>query len=280
MPPRSGFDAMARLGYVARGIVYAVVGGFALVAALAGERAQGTKGALQKLLTHPAGLVLLCVLALGLVCFAAWRLAQCFLDVDHEGRSASAIARRAFYGANALFYVGLAIWAVSLMFQSWHRPDNDQEVRDWTAWLLSQPLGPWLLIALGIAIAAAGVAVALKGLTGSFERRLEIPARTRRWLLPVGRFGHLARAVVFVIIGGFLIAAAVNYDPREALGLGGSLRLLQQQPYGWALLAVTAAGILAFAAYQVVEAAYRRVSAPAVRQFGMRTGLAPLGAGD
>ena len=273
MHRRSGLEIMARLGYVARGLVYMIVGGFALLAALGGERASGTKGALAKLLAQPLGTTLLCGVALGLLCFAAWRLAQCFLDADHDGRSATAIARRAFYGANALFYAGLAGWAASLAFAWSGGPDNDQEVRDWTAWLMAQPLGRVAVGVLGAAIAAAGVAVATKGITGSFARRLELKAETRRWLLPLGRFGHLARAAVFVIIGGFLITAAARYDAGEALGLGGSLRVLQQQPYGSLLLAVTAAGLLAFGAYQIVEAAYRRVSAPTVRELGRQASL-------
>src|SRR4051812_34573734 len=105
MHRRPGFEIIARLGYVARGLVHVVVGGFAVLAASAGERAVGTKGALQKLLTQPLGTALLCVVALGLLCFAAWRLAQCFLDADHNGRGVSAIARRSFYGVNALFYI-------------------------------------------------------------------------------------------------------------------------------------------------------------------------------
>jgi hypothetical protein len=67
---------------------------------------------------------------------------------------------------------------------------------------------------------------------------------------------------------GFETIARLGYAPREALGLGGSLRLLQQQPYGWILLAITAAGLMAFGVYQLAEAAYRQVEAPALRQAG------------
>jgi Domain of Unknown Function (DUF1206) len=78
MHRRSGFEIIARLGYVARGLVHVVVGGFAVLAAIAGERAVGTKGALQKLLTQPLGTALLCVVTLG--SFAsqrgAWRSAS------------------------------------------------------------------------------------------------------------------------------------------------------------------------------------------------------------
>src|SRR5215204_2695526 len=84
----------------------------------------------------------------------------------------------------------------------------------------------------------------------------------RRWLLPIDRYGHLARATVFAIIGGFLLMAAVRYDAREALGLGGSLRALQQS--GRVLLAVTAAGLLAFGAINLS----RRLTGASVRPQG------------
>src|SRR5262245_61789155 len=178
---------MARAGYVARGLVYVILGGFALLAALGGERAPGTKGALQKLIAQPLGTSLLCAVALGPLCFAVWRLAQSILDADHDGSSAMAIARRAFYGANALFYVALAGWAASLALARSRGPYNGREVRDWTAWLMAQPLGRVAVGALGAAIAAAGVAVAAKAFSGGFARRLELEAQTQAWLLPLGR---------------------------------------------------------------------------------------------
>ena len=105
-------------------------------------------------------------------------------------------------------------------------------MRDWTAGLLAQPLGRSLVIAVGVAIGAFGVVVAINWSHRELRAAARTNTETRRWLLPIGRFGHLARAVVFVIIGGFLLAAAVHYDPHEALGLGGSLRILRRQPYG------------------------------------------------
>src|SRR5215211_994715 len=62
--------------------------------------------------------------------------------------------------------------------------------------------------------------------------------------------------------GGFLLTAAVRYDAREALGLGGSLRALQQS--GRVLLAVTAAGLLALGAINLS----RRLTGASVRPQG------------
>lgn len=74
----------------------------------------------------------------------------------------------------------------------------------------------------------------------------------------VTRAGYAARGVN--IVSGFFIVAALQHDPSEARGLSGALRSLQQQPFGDLLLAVVAFGLLAFAAYSLLESVYRRVS--------------------
>jgi hypothetical protein len=42
----------------------------------------------------------------------------------------------------------------------------------------------------------------------------------------------------------------------------GALGVIQRQPYGSALLGITAAGLLAFGLYGIAEAVYRRISPP------------------
>ena len=80
---------------------------------------------------------------------------------------------------------------------------------------------------------------------------------------PICRFGLIARGVVFLIIGGFLIVAAWRFSSGDVVGLQGALQTLQQQPYGWILLAVVALGLCAFGIYSLIEARYRRIDAPA-----------------
>ena len=75
----------------------------------------------------------------------------------------------------------------------------------------------------------------------------------------LGVFGHLARMVVFTLIGYFLLRAAIDYDPDKAVGLDGALNKLVQASYGPILLGIVAAGLLGFAAYSVVDARYRKV---------------------
>ena len=68
--------------------------------------------------------------------------------------------------------------------------------------------------------------------------------------------------MVFVLIGGFLILAAVHSSSAEAKGLGGALQVLRAQPYGWVLLALTAAGLFAFGLFGLVQARYRHIDPP------------------
>jgi hypothetical protein len=98
-----------RIGYVARGIVFLIIGGFALSAAGGFDaRPQGPRDALELLFQKPLGGYLLWGLALGLMCFAVWRLLQAILDADRHGNSLYGLMRRGVLLCSGLFYVALA----------------------------------------------------------------------------------------------------------------------------------------------------------------------------
>jgi Domain of Unknown Function (DUF1206) len=76
----------------------------------------------------------------------------------------------------------------------------------------------------------------------------------------------MARGVVFVIVGVFLIHAAVDANPREARGLGGALRVLQAQPFGRVLFAITALGLFAFGMFRCMMAYYRHIDPSSIER--------------
>jgi hypothetical protein len=256
-------NRLGQAGYAARGVVYLIIGGFALLAALgSGERAKDSKGALQAVLSAPLGSVLLALVAIGLLCFAVWRVFQSFFDADGLGRSREGLGRRIAYGFASLVYAGLAVAAGRLVGGSGgSRGDGDRSAQDWTATLLSEPFGRWLVAAVGLGFAVGGIAVGVRGWRGDVDRGL---AGAPGWVVPMGRFGFIARGVVFLLVGGFLLMAAWHADAREARGLGGALQALQGTPHGWVLLAATALGLFAFGAFEVVSALYRRIEGPSV----------------
>ena len=262
--------ALARMGYAARGVIYVIVGGLAALAAWGGGQTAGggqatdSKGALLELLGAPFGKLLLALIAVGLLCYAAWRVAQAGFDADRHGTDAKGLAIRIGLGVSAVIHVGLAVFALSLItgWGSGGQSSGDESSREWTAWLMSQPYGRWLVAAVGLAVVGAGLAHLVKAYKASFVARFDMNPDERRIIVPVSRFGLTARGVVFIIIGGFFLLAAIQQDPNEARGLSGALRALQDQPYGWLLLAVVAVGLVMFGAYSLIEARYRRIQVP------------------
>ena len=87
-------------------------------------------------------------------------------------------------------------------------------------------------------------------------------SRTERtWGSRAGVVGHVARGVVFGLIGIFVTKAATDYDAQDAIGFDGALRKLAEAAYGPWLLGVTAAGLVAYGVFCLVDARYRDVSA-------------------
>jgi len=260
MRTQSGpYEAFARTGYVARGIVYLTVGIIALSVVFGVRgRAQSFTEALSDWSAHPSGRILVLTIAAGLGCLALWRLAQGFLDADRLGSSFQALRRRLVYAVSSLVYLGVAIGATRIAFGG-GSPSSPQS---WAAWILSWPMGSSLL-----AVAGTGfLAVAIGGIVRAFrfpaEKRLDVERETSAWVVPIGRAGSAARAVVFGIIGYFLVASAYRNDIRQVRDMGGALNTLLAQDYGIYLYFTVAMGLLGFGVFGLFEALFRHVEPP------------------
>ncbi|WP_198004904.1 DUF1206 domain-containing protein [Rubrobacter xylanophilus] len=254
-------EGLARFGYAAEGVVYAVMGGLALgVATGTGGRTAGQQGVFALIAAQPLGRPMLGLVAAGFVGYALWRLVQAAADADGEGRDARGLARRAGYAFSALAYSALALGAGRSALGS---GGGGRSARDWTAWLLAEPFGQALAVAAGLAILGFGSYEVYQAYRAEFARYLrlgEIGGRAGRWVVRLGRFGVAARGVVFGLVGGFLVLAAVQHDPEEARGLGGALHALIRQPFGPWLLGVVALGLAAYGLLMVLVARYRSIS--------------------
>lgn len=261
--PDVGLEHFARAGLAARGLVYVMVGGLAVLAAIgSGGGVGGGGSALRTLLNEPLGVLPLGLIGLGLVCFSAWRLVNAALDADGHGTSPKGLGTRAVHALSGVVNGGLALTAFGLAVGAGSGGGDDAAARDWTAWLLAQPFGRWLVAAVGLGVIGAGAFHLFKAWKGDMLKRLSVPADKRSAALALGRIGYAARGVVFGVIGVFLIVAALHADSSEAKGLGGALSALRQQPFGWALLALVAAGLAAFGAFGIAQARWRRIDAP------------------
>ncbi len=265
---RGWYAAIARGGLVAKGASYGLVGVLALGLAIGeGGKATSRQGALHTLAQNAFGKVVLILLAIGFAAYALWRLIEAVVereDEDGAEGAAKAWGKRAAYVGRGIVYAALTYSTVKILLGAGGGQGGNGKTRQTTAAVLSWPAGTWLVGAAGLVVVGVGLWNAYRGLSRSFadswrEGRLHGAART--WGCRVGVVGHLARGLVFVLIGIFAVKAAVTYDPKEAIGLDGALQKLAASGYGPYLLGLTAAGLVCYGVYCLVDARYRDVSA-------------------
>jgi hypothetical protein len=158
-----------------------------------------------------------------------------------------------------VLYVGLAALSVSLIAGG---DAGGSEEDTATSRVLDLPLGRWIVAAVGLAIVGAGTWNGYRAVTGKFRDDLKTRRMSKaedRWYTAIGVFGHLARAVVFALVGIFLLRASYQYDPEEAIGLDGALAKLAREAFGPLLLGTVAFGLLAYGLFCFVQARYRDV---------------------
>jgi hypothetical protein len=252
---------LARLGHAAKGIVYIVIGYLAFRAAFgASGQTTNSQGALQKIAEQPFGKLLLFIVGIGFIGYALWRFVQAGLDTENKGSEVKGIFQRIAYMLSGLAYGGLALTAFKIVLNVKDKSGNSQQ--DWTARLLSQPFGQWLVGIVGLIVIGMGLNAFYKAFTAKFCEHLntaEMSKTENSWATFVGRAGYTARGVVLSIIGWFFIQAARHANPKESRGLDQALDTLASQPNGRLLLGIVAVGLIAYGIYALAEARYRRM---------------------
>lgn len=255
-------DTFARFGYAAKGAVYAVVGVLAAQVAFGtGGSTTGTRGAVREIASGPFGQILLGLTALGLTCYAIWRLVLATLDLKSEGRDVEGLTKRVGYAVSGFVNLGLAFFAAQILIGSGGGGGSSKT--ELTARLMSQPFGLWLVGLVGAIVIGVGLYHVYRAVNATFMKHYmvsDMDRETRKWAKRIGQWGLSARSVVFVLIGSFLIRAALQADPSETRGLGGALESLLGQPYGPWLLGFVALGLVAYAVYCFSFTRYRRFS--------------------
>ena len=254
------FEKLARAGFAARGVVYALIGGLAVLAAFgSGGGTTGSSGALATLADSGWGKALLVLLAIGLFGYGVWRLTAAGLDLENQGSDKEGLAKRIAHAASGLFHFGLSIYEVVLIFGAAGAGSGGADSA--TAKVMGMPGGVWLVGLLGVAFLAAAISQAKKAVREEYKARIRIPAG-QTWMDPAVKSGILARAVIFAIIGAFLIYAAITANPDEARGVGEALDWLRGQAWGGVLLGLIGLGLLGFALYSFLQARYRVIPSP------------------
>jgi hypothetical protein len=243
------FRWLVRLGFAARGLVYLLIGYLALTA----TREVGPEGAFDLMQDAPLGPPILYLAVLGLVAYALFRFASLLFDIENHGSAAKGILHRLGHGASAIAHLALA-WTAFKFARGEEQAASGGAAHEAAGTLLSFPFGPLVLGVAGLGFAAAAVLQAKSAVSAGFTRHIaaDAPAIVK----PLGRAGHAARAVVFLIIGWSLVKSAWFSDTDEVKSLGEAVGSLADNG---TLYTLVAAGLLLFGLFSLLLARYRIV---------------------
>jgi Domain of Unknown Function (DUF1206) len=256
----TAFELLSRAGFVARAVVYAIIGVLALKLALGhGGKLTNQEGALHTVAHQPFGHLLLTLLALGLGGYSLWRFVRAAIGHGPEG-SDSGFERLAAL-ASGIAYGAICVLAVEILLGAGGGGGSTTPKKA-AAGILAWPAGTWIVGTAGVVMIGVALYQGYRGVTRKFlddSKVEEMGPRMKEWISRVGTVGHLARMVVFGLVGVFLLKAAIDYRPSKAVGLDGALAKIVHRSYGPLLLGLVAAGLIAFALYSLSDARYRKI---------------------
>jgi Domain of Unknown Function (DUF1206) len=252
------FEVLSRIGFVARGAVYGIIGLLALDLALGyGGKITNQQGAFRTIEQQPFGHFLLVLVAVGLGGYSLWRLVRAALGHGPEGAD-SGLERVGAVGSGIAYGIMCAIAVQLLLSSGTSSAGAKKTTRDVFAW----PAGRWLVGIAGAVFVCVGIYQLVRGVTQGFlddSKTEQMRPAVRRSFALFGTVGHVARAIVFGLIGIFLVQAAIDYKANKAIGVDGALAKLYAQSYGPWLLGAVSAGLIAFGLFSIAEARYRRI---------------------
>ncbi|MEO1093457.1 MAG: DUF1206 domain-containing protein [Cyanobacteria bacterium J06638_28] len=251
-----------RAGYGAKGILYGLIGLFALVNAVtntSSDSTAGSEGVLIALADRAIGNVLLGLIGTGLLGYVLWRLVQACLDPENaKETSFLRMMQRCGYATSGFTYLGIAYTAGKLAIGL--TVEHDDTLEDIASVLFEQDVGPWLFLMIGLGVVGVGLTYLYGAASGSYisDFRSELPQVIKRAARFIGRIGIAARGAGFILIGLHLLRSAYLVEDDPAGGLGKVLVQLDRQPGGDGWLLAIAFGFIAYAIYMIVAAVYRR----------------------
>lgn len=255
---------LARAGYTAKGVVYATVGILAGATTLTvgdGE-VGGTRNAIQEIASQPWGSFLLVVLIFGLAGYVIWRFFQGIQDTENKGGGFSGWAQRLGFLMSGTVYLSLLLYALSLASWLPGSPESggDGTKEDMFGYVMSLEYGGLAIVCLGTALIGVGAYQGYRSGSVNFKESWNIGSvgkSAESILTRVAQGGIAARAITLTVTGWMIAKSGLTFESGAEAGLGESLAVLREQPYGeWILLGVSA-GLCLYGAYCFINARYR-----------------------
>lgn len=250
---------IARTGLVAKGIIYGITGILTFLAAvnMGGQKA-GKLKVLDFLEKQTFGNVLLIILGLGLLCYAAWRIIQAIKDPENIGSQKKGKLKRTAYFISGLIYLGISVYAFLSVLGSSSGSNGSAK----SSSFLATDIGLLVLGIVGVIIIGVGIYQFTRITKDKFEKKFNQKAlseeKRRKILYNSAYLGLASRGVLFLIIGFFAVKAAFSANPQEIKTTTDAFSFLESSSYGVWLLGIVAIGLVAYSIYTFMLAKYRR----------------------
>jgi Domain of Unknown Function (DUF1206) len=268
-----GVVKIGRAGWCAKGVVYLIAGCLALsVAAKAsawsdttsvtGNQEASPTGAIKTVAGSGGGTVLLWLLAIGMLLYAAWRVVSALLP---GGTDAKALVHRIGYAVSAVIYTTFALSAIALARHAPEVQDGNKKVTDISASIMEHSAGRLVLGAVGVIVIAVGLYRISKGVTMDVNDELDLSGMSSArvtWTQRLGAIGEVGRGIGIGLVGFFMLRSALTYDANEATGLDGALRRLATESWGVVVVVVVGIGFAAYGIFCLATFTHRRLQAP------------------
>lgn len=260
MKQTSWIESMARAGLVSKGIVYCLLGTLAFMAAfeISGQRDDQAdkKGVVKFVQQSIGGNVLLGLIALGLICYSAWRLIEAFRK--KSGPNQHSIGKKIRYVFSGLVYLSFAVYSIRLLVGEKDSKGGDS-TRETVATLLDKPFGQWMVGVFALIIAGVGIYQAYYAIAGKYKkhvRQLNRGSKSSQLLLRSGKIGYIARGIVWLVIAWLIFKSAIHSNSQEAGGTGNAFRWVESSPLGSYLLGALALGLICYGVFNFIRARY------------------------
>jgi hypothetical protein len=256
------FSRLARSGIAARAVIYVLLAFMTADIAVTHHSPSSPSGtgALSEVAKQPAGRPLIALMAVGLLGYAAWRLAQALSG----GKGPASVLQRAGWASIGGLYLTLCWRAAELAVNPGPVAGGgaSQHPQPLVAAVLRWPGGPGWVGLGGAALAVGGVALLVWGCVHDYSKALDthrLGGAKYQVARATGIAGEAVRGALVALVAVYLLEAAVKDDPSQAKSLGGALYSFDRLTGATALLLLATAGLVCFAIYSVFEVKYRQL---------------------
>lgn len=252
----------ARLGYIVRGIIYGTMGVLALGLAVGLDSGStDQRGALIPLGENAVGRLFLLVVIISLLAYSGWGLIRAIYDPLHRGDDPPGIASRIGFAWSGVNYAALAVFAAGILLGG-SKSNNGDGVQAIVGWALLLPAGGTIVTVAGVIGILGGLGQFADAYKAGFRRDLKRNQMTRAQRVTVdglGRFGMVARGVIFGVVGIFVLVAGLHHDAHDAHSFGPAFGAVAHEPLGHVLLTVVALGFVALGLHSWANARWVRM---------------------